>query len=88
MLRITQTAEIPARTTLSVDGRITGEWVQLLRWECDARLAKGCDVVLDLARVSSIDYAGALMLRALAGENVQIVNVSPLVSALLTAGES
>ena len=88
MLRITQTAKIPACATLSVEGRIAAQWIHVLQRQCDARMAADCDVVLDLAKVSFVDCAGILMLRTLASRRVQIVNASPLVRALLAAEKS
>ena len=65
MLQITPTANTATWATLSVEGLIVAEWVQVLQRECRQRMDSGCSVVLDLDGVSSIDYAGVLMLRAL-----------------------
>ncbi len=88
MLQITPTANTATWATLSVEGLIVAEWVQVLQRECRQRMDSGCSVVLDLDGVSSIDYAGVLMLRALPRSHVEIVNASPLIRALLAVGEA
>lgn len=83
MLRITALNPTPALVTLTVEGRIVGEWVHVLERECLAHTREGLPVRLDFTGVSTVDCDGVAMLQRLAPSGVEIVNPSPYVRALL-----
>ena len=86
MLRISRRSS-EGRTTLTLEGQITGRWVEELRSECDRTLGGDTDgdrkVVLDLANVSSIDATGLELFRELSTRCVAVANCSPYLAELL-----
>lgn len=83
MLRITMLSEGRWLVRLKLEGRIVSDWVALLENACLEGLRKEQTVVLDFAAVSFVDCAGVTMLRKMATDGVQSVNVSPHVEDLL-----
>lgn len=83
MLRITRVAESPSQVTLKLEGRIVSAWVALLEGECLAGLCERGRVILDVAEVTFIDRRGLEMLRRIMSSQLQIINASALVEALL-----
>jgi hypothetical protein len=71
MLRI-MTADEPASTTITVDGRLSGESIEPVQACCIQALANGKPVKLYLRDVSAIDERGRAMLRHLAEEGVDV----------------
>jgi hypothetical protein len=71
MIRI-MTADGPARTTITVDGTLSGESVEPVETCCTRALSKGKPVLLHLREVSAIDQGGRTMLRHLASEGVDL----------------
>ena len=71
MIRIT-TAHEPTNTTITVDGMLTGEGVQLVEISCVQALAEGRPVRLFLCDVVAIDERGRSLLRRLAGAGVDL----------------
>jgi len=71
MIRI-MTAEEPARTTLTVDGEISGKTVEPLESSCNQALLKGRPVRIYLRDVASIDERGRTLLRRLAGRGIDL----------------
>ena len=84
MLRITKVAENQAQVTLQVEGQIVSLWVAELERETKRLLEGNRKVVLDFAEVSFIGPQGAEMLKNLSIEDVEIINCSDLIKALLT----
>ena len=71
MIRI-MTAEEPASTTITVDGRLSGEGVAPVEACCIQALSNGKPVRLCLRDVSAIVELGRTMLRQLAAEGVAL----------------
>lgn len=65
-----------------LEGRVVGEWVQVLNEECNAMLAKHHKLSLDLSHVSFVDQDGAALLRRLAARNVQFIHCPALIAEL------
>ena len=71
MIRI-MTADGPARTTITVDGTLSGGSVEPVETYCIQALSKGKPIRLHLREVSVIDEGGRTMLRHLAAEGVDL----------------
>lgn len=71
MIRI-MTADEPATTTITVDGKLSGESVEPVESCCIQALSKGLAVRLHLRDVSSIDERGQTMLRGLVSKGVAL----------------
>ncbi len=83
MLRITALREGRWLVRLKLEGQIVSDWVALLEDECLESLREDQTVVLDFSAVTFVDCAGVAMLKKIATDSLQIVNVSPLVADLL-----
>jgi ABC-type transporter Mla MlaB component len=81
MLRITRD-KTNGLTTLRLEGKLAGPWVQALRHE-----AQGPDaadrIQLDLSQIGFVDAEGVDLLRDLIREGAQIGNCSTFVQKLL-----
>jgi anti-anti-sigma regulatory factor len=80
MLRILASEAAGGTVTLQLDGRITGEWVKLLRGMCKARLKENAHVIIDMKNVSFVDRDGFVLLRGLTDLRVEILNVLPFIA--------
>ena len=69
MIRI-MTADEPSNTTITVDGKLSGEGVAPVETCCMQALSKGIGVRLHLRDVSAIDERGQAMLRLLVSQGV------------------
>jgi len=87
MLRITEVSRTLSLVTLKVEGRVAGEWVEVLERECQLHTSRDCAVRLDVADVSMIDCDGVAMLQRVLGFRVEIVNALPFIKALLAEEE-
>jgi ABC-type transporter Mla MlaB component len=87
MLRITQMHLAASEVTLKVEGRVVADWVAALEAECRRHADDGRDVELDFTEVSMIDCGGIAMLRRLTRDRVVLVNVPPLIQALMDGEE-
>ena len=76
MIRI-MTADEPASTTITVDGKLSGEGVEPLEACCIQALLKGKPVRLNLRDVSAIDDRGQTMLRLLVSQGVGLTANAP-----------
>ncbi len=88
MLRITR---LPARhdlPCLRVEGRLVGEWVQVLQIEVEQALAQTAILELDLAGVEFADSAALSLLVEVAARGVELVSCSPLLTSLLESKTS
>jgi len=79
-------AESPAHVSLKLEGRIVSAWVALLECECLEGLYERGRVILDVAEVTFIDRRGLEILRRIISSQLQIINASALVEALLHRG--
>ena len=91
MIRI-MTAEEPESTTITVDGKLSGEGVDLVEACCIQALSKGMAVRLHLRDVAAIDEHGRTTLRHLAAKGVDLtadgVYSSYVVDGIQSAGVS
>ena len=69
MIRVI-TADDPTSTTVTVDGRLAAEFVDLVEICCIQAISKPKPVLLYLRDVSLIDERGRALLRKLAGKGV------------------
>ena len=72
MVRIIR-ADEPALTTITVDGRLSGEGVEPVQSSCMEALSNGRPVRLHLRDVSVIDDLGRTMLRNVAAAGVDLM---------------
>lgn len=73
MLKIT-TAVSQHVTTLQLDGRVTGKWVELLRESAEAALDQGMQLTIDLKNIYFIDCEGIAVLKVLIGRGADLIN--------------
>lgn len=71
MVRI-MTADEPANTTITVDGKLSGDSVEPVESCCIQAISKGKPVRLYLRDVSTIDGRGRMLLRQLAQKGVAL----------------
>jgi anti-anti-sigma regulatory factor len=83
MFRLTRVTPAPDEVVLVIEGRLYGEWVELLEDECAQLLRTTQRVLLDLASLSFVDRRGARLLRKLATDQVVLINCPPLVDELV-----
>ena len=74
MLKITRVAPSNQEITLQLDGRVTGQWVDLLRESAESVLAEAMRLTLDLKNICFIDCEGLALIKSLMGRGVQQVN--------------
>lgn len=87
MLRI---IELPApnhSTTLQLDGRLVGQWVELLRSSCEQGLQDNDQLTVDLQGVSFADQQGVQLLRYLETQRITLLNRSPFLLELMKQSE-
>ena len=77
MLRIVEERATDNATTLRLDGRLAGQWVELLRASCEQALQNNGRLGLDLTGVSFADHDGVELLRRLEQQQVALLNCSP-----------
>ena len=65
--------------TLKLEGRLAGEWVELLEGECLQCLKEKRKVRLDFSDVTFVNEKGLKMLGRLAEENIEIIDHSGLI---------
>ena len=81
MLRISHVTGDHSTSTLKVEGKIVGPWVDELSRACAEDSPKRLS--LDLSQVTFVDAAGVEMLRQLLQRGVTLAASSGLVAALL-----
>jgi hypothetical protein len=64
------TADDAASTTITVDGKLSGDWVEPVETCCIQAISKGKPVCLYLRHVATIDERGRALLRDLARRGV------------------
>ncbi|NKE70281.1 STAS domain-containing protein [Candidatus Manganitrophus noduliformans] len=87
MLKVTRVAENDKTVTLKLEGRIVGEWIDMLERECKVCLGKRSKLILDLSAVGFVDKRGVEMLKAVQGDRVRLTGCSLFLSELLRRGE-
>ncbi len=73
-------------TTIDLDGKLLGPWIDELRSVVAAARVKDA-VCLNLAHLSFADAAGIDLLRAFRRDGIQLVGASPLIDGLLASRE-
>lgn len=89
MLRVSK-IEGRSRTIITVDGQLSGDYIEVVETCCDQVLSTGKPVRVFLRDVSTIDQAGRALLCRLAARGVRVlasgVYTSCIVRALRPAG--
>ncbi len=85
MLKIVRSETSRNTPTLRLEGQVVGPWVDELRRSCDAVLATGVKLILDLSEVSFLDRDGVELVRSLTTRNVALQNCSRFVVEQLRA---
>jgi ABC-type transporter Mla MlaB component len=81
MLRIINTVSAPT-TTICLEGKLLQPWVDEVRHSIDTARAVG-QVRLNLAQLQFADESGLILLQSLPGEQIELVEVPPLITALM-----
>ena len=74
MLKITKVASASQEITVQLDGRVNGQWVELLRQSAESVLAEGLRLTLDWENICFIDCEGLALVTSLIGRGVRQVN--------------
>ena len=74
MLKITRAALSEKEITLQLDGRVSGQWVGLLRETAESALDEGMTLWVDLKNISFIDCEGIALMRSLIERGVRHKN--------------
>lgn len=72
-------------TTLRLEGRVIGPWVEEVRQSCESVCSRGARLILDLSDVSFVDRQGIELFRSLQHRQVELRNCSPFVAEQLKA---
>ena len=83
MLRMSMINESEQRVRLVLEGWLVGPWVDELRNQSEQQLSEAKALRLDLAKVLFVDPRGVVLLRELAGRQVEYVNCSAFLSQQL-----
>lgn len=85
MLRIVAAGNPGTSTTLTVEGRVVGPWVDELRGSCQRILVTGAELTLDLQEVAFVERDGLELLQSLVDRGVTVVNCPAFVREQLRA---
>jgi hypothetical protein len=85
MLRISELTPRNHSVTLRFEGRLVGPWVSEATQVCERLLDQTPLLKLDLADLSYLDRAGAMLLRDLRTRGVDLLNGSPFIEEQLKA---
>jgi ABC-type transporter Mla MlaB component len=83
MLKITKVATSNQEITLQLDGRVTGQWIELLRDSAESVLEEEMRLSLDLKNICFIDCEGLAVIKSLIGRGVRQVNAPLFVAEQL-----
>jgi len=83
MLQITWKPGPGSDHEVTLEGRIVGQWVDVLMSECDTLLSRGGSVTLDLAQVIYADSRALRWLAVQPAERVRIQNCPALIKEML-----
>ena len=83
MLKITRVASSNQEINLQLDGRVAGQWIELLRESAESVLGKGLRLTLDLENICFIDCEGLALIKSLMGRGVRQVNAPLFVAEQL-----
>ncbi|HEY6122330.1 MAG TPA: hypothetical protein VIV66_20405 [Pyrinomonadaceae bacterium] len=73
MLKITRVAASNKEITLQLDGRVVGQWIELLSESAEAVLEEGLRLTLDLKNICFIDCEGLALIKSLMSRGVRQV---------------
>jgi anti-anti-sigma regulatory factor len=73
MLKITRVVSSKQEVTLQLDGRVLGQWVELLRESAESVLKEGMRLTLDLENTCFIDCEGIALIKRLIDRGVRQV---------------
>ena len=88
MLKITRVASSNQEITLQLDGRVTGQWVELLRVSAESVLEEGMWLTIDLENICFIDCEGLALIKNLMGRGVRQLNAPLFVADQLRKCEA
>lgn len=74
MLKITRVVLSKQEIRLQLDGRVTGQWVELLRHSAQSVLDDGMGLSVDLKNICFIDCEGIAVIKNLINRGVRQVN--------------
>jgi anti-anti-sigma regulatory factor len=74
MLKITKVVLARQEVTLQLDGRVTGQWVELLRETAELALREGSRLNVDLENVCFIDCEGIAVIKSLLDRGARHLN--------------
>jgi anti-anti-sigma regulatory factor len=83
MLKITRVAQSNQEISLQLDGRVAGQWTELLSESTESVLEAGLRLTLDLKNVNFIDCEGIALIKTLIGRGVRQVNAPYFVAEQL-----
>jgi hypothetical protein len=83
MLKITRVAQSDQEIALQLDGRIAGQWMELLHESAESVLDEGLRLTLDLKNICFIDCEGLALIKSLMGRGVRQVNAPLFVAEQL-----
>ena len=88
MLKITKVATSNQEITLQLDGRVTGQWIELLRESAESVLEERMRLTLDLENTCFIDCEGLSLIKSLMSRGVLEVNAPLFVAEQLRKCEA
>ena len=83
MLKITKVETSNQEITLQLDGRVTGQWIELLRDSAESVLEEEMRLSLDLKNICFIDCEGLAVIKSLMGRGVRQINAPLFVAEQL-----
>lgn len=86
MLKITKKEMNGSRVILKLEGKITGQWAELLDGECRAELKRRTSIQLDCSGVDFLDEKGVKVLKSLPHKQVTLISAPRFVMELLHTG--
>jgi len=86
MLKISKVEQADRTLTLQLEGRVVGPWVAELRRVCEAILAGGRRLRLDLAEVSFVDKDGVMLFLNLRARGAALQECSAFIEEELKTG--
>jgi hypothetical protein len=78
MIRVTK-SEQGDRTIITIDGRLAGENLEVVKLFCNQTLSEGKPLDIILRDVPTIDEAGRVLLSRLAAKGIRLLSSGPLV---------
>ncbi len=86
MLRISESLSSAGITTLRLEGRLSGPWVEEASRSCEFYAGNGRVLNLDLEELSFVDREGIALLKTLAKRGVGFTNCSQFLERALEGG--